>query len=72
MAGTEELTLLSSGAFAMGIEFTLAMPLNTENTYLKKKGRKKLLHFWVCFLAGKARWEHSHLKAFLFFQLSPI
>lgn len=33
MAGTEELTLLSSGAFVMGIEFTLAMPLNTENTY---------------------------------------
>lgn len=40
MAGTEELTLLSSGAFAMGIEFTLAMPLNTENTYLKKKNKK--------------------------------
>lgn len=41
MAGTEELTLLSSGAFVMGIEFTLAMPLNIENTYLKKKKEEK-------------------------------
>lgn len=40
MAGTEKLTLLSSGAFVMGIEFTLAMSLNIENTYLKKKKKK--------------------------------
>lgn len=45
MAGTEELTLLSSGAFVMGIEFTLAMPLNIENTYLKKKKRRKVATF---------------------------
>lgn len=48
MAGTEELTLLSSGAFAMGIEFTLAMPLNTENTYLKKKEEES------CYISGSA------------------
>lgn len=48
MAGTEKLTLLSSGAFVMGIEFTLAMSLNIENTYLKKEKEKS------CCISGSA------------------